>query len=310
VTSEFGPIDMALGVIGAPGVGWWQITPADRVRPTGETYLRLGNVDLDDPAAILRFVNQYGLLGGAAAYASLQSLGGFFKQHYKDRLDPRHERAKKRRALRAELTRIGHPLAEFADDEDDSWWDDHLPLGEVPLAVETLEEFRFAARCIRDLQSAWLMFRDGRNASDFKWVSSSRPELFATILQPAMLLGSVLRVFLRDFTPHIRLPLSYEGPAPMKDALKPTNPTTVEPQRDPDHVPLHAVCTLELFNHIVDNAEYHECANERCGQTFVHQQGRSEKGQHRSRGVMYCSLSCARATAQREYRRRRRRSSG
>lgn len=37
------------------------------------------------------------------------------------------------------------------------------------------------------------------------------------------------------------------------------------------------------------------CANERCGREFVWQEGRSEQGQHRSKGVMYCSRACARA---------------
>jgi hypothetical protein len=79
----------------------------------------------------------------------------------------------------------------------------------------------------------------------------------------------------------------------------------VEPKRGPTEVPLYAICALELFNHIIENADYHVCANERCEQIFVHQQGRAEKGQRRSRGVLYCTPACARATAQRVYRRRR-----
>jgi hypothetical protein len=99
----------------------------------------------------------------------------------------------------------------------------------------------------------------------------------------------------------------YSGPAQADDLFRPADTMTVEPTPGPETVALYAVCALELFNHIIDNAEYHECANERCKRTFVHQQGRSEKGQRRSVGVIYCSPECARATAQREYRRRRRR---
>jgi hypothetical protein len=46
------------------------------------------------------------------------------------------------------------------------------------------------------------------------------------------------------------------------------------------------------------------CANETCNRWFVFQDGRAEKAQHRKTGVLYCTDKCARAQAQREYRRR------
>ena len=69
---------------------------------------------------------------------------------------------------------------------------------------------------------------------------------------------------------------------------------------------LYHLCCLELYNHIVEGATYRTCANEPCGRTFVRQQGRAEHGQYRTKGVKYCSASCARAQAQRELRRRNR----
>lgn len=70
---------------------------------------------------------------------------------------------------------------------------------------------------------------------------------------------------------------------------------------------LYHLCCLELYNHIVEGATYRTCSNETCGHTFVRQEGRAEHGQYRTKGVKYCSATCARAQAQRELRRRKRR---
>ena len=69
---------------------------------------------------------------------------------------------------------------------------------------------------------------------------------------------------------------------------------------------MYSICALELFNHVVENADYLICGNENCRQkNFVHQRG-AKKNWRRSNGVLYCSYDCAHAKAQREYRRRRR----
>jgi hypothetical protein len=284
--------------------------PADLIKPSGETYLRLAEVDLEDADAILAFVNRYGILGGGRAFASLRHYidSELFWKHYEHQLDSEHESGKTRRALEAELLRCGHPLAQPRTDGDDAVWDYALDsaLGRIPPAIETLAEFRFAARCIRDLYSAWLMFKDNREVREFNWVSPTWPDLFNSFGEPAALLSYMLKVFLRDFAPQVRMSWKYTGSTLPDDLFRPADAIAVEPTSGPETVALYAVCALELFNHIIDNAEYHECANDRCKRTFVHQQGRSEKGQRRSRGVIYCSPECARAKAQREYRRRRR----
>src|SRR5207248_2929908 len=150
-----------------------------------------------------------------------------------------------------------------------------LEISNVPSRIETLNEFRFAARCLRDLTSAWKMFRDGRRVTDFEWVSPASP--FEAQGEPLHLLTAMLARFLRYFSPQ----LEFSGGFIVAEAdpKKTERGVRAEPRRGPTSVPLYAICALELFNHIIEDAEYRVCANERCQRTFVHQQGRSLKGQ-------------------------------
>ena len=73
----------------------------------------------------------------------------------------------------------------------------------------------------------------------------------------------------------------------------------------PGYHTIYSTSFLQLYNHMVEQAPFKNCANETCGRAFVRQRGRSQYDQNRLGGVKYCSRNCARAQAQRELRRRR-----
>jgi hypothetical protein len=277
---------------GEYGLDWEE----EAVALNGETYLELAGVNLDDPDAIFAFVQKYGTLDGWSAYLTIMNHGGYAVTNlYGPQLNEPLEREKKERALAEEAS---HPKS--------VWPSDVLRW----VYTETLDEFRFVARCLRDMRSAWRIFRDGTAASEVEWVSPDPTELqhFGGDGFPVFLLDGLLPdYFLRSFTPHVNFrwtPPLAAGPVYANLPAR-QGPVNIEPTGSAGG-PLYSICALELFNHMVENAEYLICGNENCQQkNFVHQQGR-KKNWHRSSGVLYCSPACAHAVAQRRYRQRRR----
>jgi hypothetical protein len=120
-------------------------------------------LDLDDPQSIFAFTSRYGPLGGADAYAAIPlETDPFFATLYGGHLDLENERAKKRRALWREVTRADPSLADREPIDKHGLLPGPLELALMfPRHIETLDEFRFAARCIRDITTAWRNWREG-----------------------------------------------------------------------------------------------------------------------------------------------------
>jgi hypothetical protein len=95
---------------------------------------------------------------------------------------------------------------------------------------------------------------------------------------------------LQKFTVHVRT----DNPDYPTDLLRPS-------------ALLYDACCLQLTHYLASEARVIRCANERCRRPFTRQRGRAREdyGQHRSRGVRYCSHLCAKAQSERDRRRRR-----
>lgn len=264
----------------------------DRDVEFGEVYLELYALELDDSRQIMRFVERYGVLG-------VHSLTWGSDHCHNYMGFPRQPNFPLVAAELDEMVGRGGRL--------DSDW-------------ECEAEFRFGAECLRDMTNAWLVAKGDLDLDDVAWFcpcweNSAFPIHVAT---DESKVTSELTSALRKQAPHYRKAtpgqVLYYG---MEDSLKPFSPTIrnfddemlarPDPRATPwdGELPLFSVLCLELFNHIVEEATYKRCANETCGRYFVRQRGRSQHGQHRTRGVKYCSAECARMQASRQYRRRK-----
>jgi hypothetical protein len=262
----------------------------------GEIYLRLLELDTRDDGAILEFVRQYGLLGVIDPFReypffeTLPDLGGAIYNAFR----------KERKRAASTIAQQEHDQAEVVaraldidgPAEGEGLWTD----------VETVTEFRVGAFYLRDAARAWIAIREG---SDLGEVGFESPLRFEMGERPHLALDdyfdSFFRSALEPFHPALRLEVDVEDDT----GTELPHRLEVVPAPDPDGKPLYSVCAAELYNHIVEQAEYRICGRETCGRRFVRHHGRSRYGQHRREGIKYCSATCARAEAQRAYRVRR-----
>jgi hypothetical protein len=240
--------------------------------PVHEVYLDLIAVDLEDETAIQRFVDRYGVLDmwRGETTTPVSYLGLSISPYEADGV----------------FGPIMAAQEEARREAGDGW-----------VLSDTLEDFRYGATSMRDLVAAWRWISERRKPKRWEcplWEHTPSIDIPETRREAAAMLDWHLSHGLVSFHPQLV----------MEDEV------STGMRRFTEDLPLYSLCCLELFNHIVEKATYRRCANETCGRLFVRQSGRAEHGQHRTRGVKYCSRECARAQAQREYRRRKARENG
>lgn len=246
-----------------------ELEPGGEVE-AGEVYLALARVRLEDETAIIDFCERFGTLG--VRHEDFAMFRDF----------PRFQTS-----VRRKLTRV--------------WDQPSAPLG--TRLDEGLEDFRFGARCVRDLVRAGRILAGDDDGSAWESLSTGA-WIDADTLAVYQAYGTTpnraeeAEVTIRTLTDRA---LEYFRPRLMSGAWD-----QLPGDAALQGVPLYATCCLEVYNHLVEGANYKRCANESCGNLFVRQKNRAVKGQYRSHGIMYCTQSCANAQTQRTYRRRQR----
>lgn len=241
--------------------------------PNGETYLRLLDLDLDDPSQILAFANEHGFIGMAQCWPP-KSFRGEWPWPEEDTGEQVED------AFFVISRRLSAQL--------------RAEVSPGRRGAESLTAFTFGAQCIGDLVRAWRALSEGIDP-DWQALPCERAVDVAELLRFGLTSG------LESFHPEIVI-----WDRPYRD--EEIDPHLVDlPERGPRlqwPLPFYAIACLELYNHIAENATYRRCANDRCGRLFVRQQGRALHQQHRTKGVLYCTPACASAQAKRAQRQR------
>jgi hypothetical protein len=253
---------------------WGRFRPRQEVLEAGEIYLELSELDLDNEDAIIAFCNRWGPLAisyGNPRYSLLRDVPDF--RNVRPRLERNQPTKHARRKLAGTTA--------------------------VPEA-ESMDEFRYGAACLRDLTTAWKNIQDRTDLTATTWQSFTTDAVpyRDSVRDLLNTFEGMLTRALTPFYPQVHLEIGGDQPG-----------QTMPPRREwytGGTVPLYATCCLELYNHLVEHAQYRYCANTNCHRLYVRQTGRAEHGQHRRSGTRYCSSHCARAQAQRDLRARRR----
>lgn len=225
-----------------PGVVAWEPRPEWRGLED-EAFLRsLLDLDVEDEAAIVEYLNDHGVLTPVVS-GELLALDAFVEL-----------------IAESSAVRAKHGVGNVA----------------------TIAEVRFKLQVARALTQHWLAHVEGNDVRR-AWTDAG----FAVPSQ---------RAAWEAFTSELN-----RGLRPFQTLVVVEGLTGV-----PRDVDLFSGLCLQLRDAITEALPPSWCANETCGRPFIRQEGRAEYGQYRTKGVQYCSRNCARAQAQREYRRRQR----
>jgi hypothetical protein len=284
-----------------------------------ELYLReLLELDLDDQRAVAAFCSAYGRLSGRALGAEpavrnewpLLPRGYVLGEETDAQGSPAHraelaeiellvaDYAKRRRAYpppRPGFVRASDPLAPGSYDE----------TPQMRSFTHVREEIIYA-RCLRNAVRFWDAL--GGNRSLFltlsrewegdmpTWITRGLPvmpdrsQIVAedVFRHPAIVyVRDILNAGLQPFHVHV-------------DVLDPRYADTTGSYWQAG---TYSLLCLQFANDVAGQAHFARCANESCGRLFVRQRGRALKGQNR-KDAIYCDKHCAKAQAQRQYRRR------
>lgn len=266
------PPVLVLGIVEVDK-GWIVLeSPADAWREVElppELYLHQAReVDLDSDDEVVDFVRKYGPPRHPRRYR-LQDLPLTFTRHREPADDPFAHLP----AMLAERRRFDH---ERRRRDPDGW---RQLFGDVHV-----DEVRLYLTWIRNMTSLW------RIVSGQRTVDQVRPEWLPCYLPAPYSREVALHNLVEALNPALAWHASRVELVEHRTA-RPRAWTT------------YRVMTMQLRNHIAENARYSTCANERCNRLFVRQDSPLSYLYKRLEHVRYCSWKCGDAQKQRDYRR-------
>ena len=263
-------------VVEVDGAVW--ILPVGHNRddtPSGQTYLRTLEVDINDIESCLSFARGNGVFGLFRQYdGGLDWLEPLIRD---EEPGSRMFGAFKGTWLHRELIAT-RPEAEASTLDLVRW-----------LYGETLSEFRLGVVCLQLLARCQMYLQDQLDVSDLS-VNLAFAEDIQLSERAPQILADGLTDGLRDFHPRIV-------------AQKAESIGIVGAREIPGKGrSLYGLCCLELFNHVLQQTRYRHCANETCGRVYALDQWSTHRRARRDR--IYCSRTCCNAQSKREARRR------